>query len=172
MSGPSPLDERLAADGTADEQIALLGEDLGRFLEEGLLPQIKSRGVATGTLGGDRQGVAQGGAIEAMLREFVRGATGIRTADVTRRDQLATSAAQQRLQAAGVGLGALPGMLDVSQASVLGELAPWQALAAVLGGPTVLGSSSGFETSRGYSEERSSSSSKSKSFSLGFGGGG
>jgi hypothetical protein len=167
LGGPSPLDERLAAEGTADEQIAALGEDLGLFLNEELLPSIASRGVATGTLGGDRQGVAQGRAVESMLREFARGSTSIRTADVNRRDALATSAAQQRLQAAGIGLDSLPGMYDLAQAGILGELAPWQALAAVLGGPTVLGSSSAFETSRGYSEDRSES--KSKSFSLGFG---
>jgi hypothetical protein len=171
LGGPSAIDARLADTGTADEQVGALGEDLSRFLGEGLLPQLTSRGVATGTLGGGREGVERGLAAESVAREFARGSTAIRTGDVARRDQLATSSAQQRLGAAGVGLNALPGMYDVAQAGVLSELAPWQALSGVLGGPTVLGSSSSEDIAmaiaRSFAEDFSSSSSSSKSKSAG-----
>lgn len=174
LSGSDELDARLAETGNADELIALLGDDLGRFASEELLPQVTSRGVATGTLGGGRGEVAKGRIGEAMLREFASGSAAIRSADVTRRDQLAIAASQRKLNAAGVGLNALPGMFDVAQAGMLAELAPWMSLAQITGGPTVLGRSSSediaTEIARAFSEDFSSSSSKSKSFSLGIGG--
>lgn len=173
LQGPSAIDERLADPGTADAQIGDLGEDLARFFAEDLNPEITSRAVATGTLGGGRQGVAQGRAADAITREFARGSTAIRTADVTRRDQLAASAAQNRLGAAGVGLQALPGLLGVAEGGFSAELAPWMQLASVLGGPTVLGSSEDIasEISRAFGEDfsQSQSRSKSKSFSFGMG---
>lgn len=178
LQGPSALDARLGETGTADAQIGDLGEDLARFFAEDLNPEITSRGVATGTLGGGRQGVAQGRAAESVAREFARGSTAIRTADVTRRDQLATAAAQNRLGAAGMGLQSLPGLLGVAEGGFMAELAPWMQLSGVLGGPTVLGSSSSediaAEISRAFGEDFSSSQSKSKSksFSFGMGGGG
>lgn len=171
LAGSDELDARLAEEGTADEQIGLLGEDLARFASESLMPAITSRGVATGTLGGGRGDVAKGRVADSLLREFRGGSTAIRSADVTRRDQLAIAASQRKLQAAGIGLQSLPGTFDVAQAGVLGELAPWMGLSSVLGGPTVLGRSSSediaAEISRAFSEERSSSSSKSKGLSFG-----
>src|SRR5690606_22738907 len=69
-----------------DEQIAALGEDVGRFFREELNPAITTQAVASGTLGGGRQGVAQGLAAEAAGREFQRGATALRAADIAARD--------------------------------------------------------------------------------------
>lgn len=176
LSGPGALDERLADPGTADAQIGDLGSDLARFFAEDLNPEITSRGVATNTLGGGRQGVAQGRAADAVTREFARGSTAIRTADVTRRDELARAFDQQRLGAGSVGLSALPELLGVAEGGFTAEFAPWQQLASIYGGPTVLGSSEDFATemSRAFGEDfsQSQSRSKSKSFSAGFGGGG
>src|SRR5690606_26675544 len=64
VSGESPV---------LEEQIGALGSDLGRFFREELNPAITARAVAGGTLGGGRQGVAQGRAAESVAREFQRG---------------------------------------------------------------------------------------------------
>jgi hypothetical protein len=167
----SPLMARLSETGTADEQIRALGDDLGMFLREELNPAITSRGVATGTLGGGRQGVAQGRAVSSVAREFQRGATGIRTADVNRRDTLAGMLAEDQLGRASTGLAALPSLYGLAEGGLTAGLAPYAALSSILGGPTVLGESADFATStaRALSEETSQSKSKSKSFSFGLG---
>ncbi len=45
------------------------------------MPGITSEAVAGGALGGGRQGVAQGKAVESVGREFRRGSLEIRNAD-------------------------------------------------------------------------------------------
>jgi len=136
-----------------DEQIGGLGEDLGRFFREELNPAITSRGVATGTLGGGRQGVAQGRAAGDVAREFQRGSTALRVADQTQREALAVGNADRRLQSSATGLNALPGLLGVSQAGFGAELAPWEALAGIVGGPTTLSGSEQSSFSQSTAEE-------------------
>lgn len=159
------------------DQIDLLGEDLGRFFAEDLNPRITSGAVAGGTLGGGRQGVAQGRAAEAVTREFARGATDLRARDIAARDAAAGTLLSQRNQGAAIGLSALPALLGVAEGGFGAELAPWQALAAIMGGPTTLAGSealdvaSAVSSSFGKSEDRatSRSSSSSRSFNIGFG---
>lgn len=170
LSQESPLLARLNETGTADEQIAALGSDLGTFFREELNPAITSQGVATGTLGGGRQGVAQGKAASSIAREFQRGATGIRTADVARRDSLAGMLAGDQIDRAQAGLGALPMLFGLAEGGMTAGLAPYAALSQILGGPTVLGESSSYGAASSRSEETSQSKSKSKSFSFGMGG--
>lgn len=174
LNEESPITARLNEMGTADEQIGALGEDLGRFLREDINPELASRGVATGQLGGGRQGVAQGKAVSSIAREFQRGATGIRTADVARRDSLTGMLAEDRLGRAQTGLSALPSLYGIAEGGLTAALQPYAALSSVLGGPTVLGESSDYATSisRALSEDQSQSQSqskgKSKSFEFGF----
>lgn len=168
LEAESPLLARLSDTGTADEQIAALGGDLGQFLREEINPAITSQGVATGTLGGGRQGVAQGKAASSIAREFQRGATGIRAADVSRRDSLAGMLADDTLGRATAGLGALPGLYGLAEGGLTAGLAPYAALSQIIGGPTVLGDSSSYGISSSRGEDFSQSKSKSKSFSFGF----
>jgi hypothetical protein len=174
LEAESPIAARLSDTGTADEQIAALGADLGQFFREEVNPALTSRGVATGTLGGARQGVAQGRAVSSLAKEFQRGATAIRTSDVARRDSLAGMLADDGLARASTGLNALPGLFGLAEGGAMAGLTPYLALSQVLGGPTVLGESSDFAvgTSRALSEETSQSQSKSKSKSFSFGLGG
>ncbi len=147
--------------GFVDENIAALGEDLGQFFDEELLPGITSEAVGGGQLGGGRQGVAEGKAIESVGREFRRGSIDIRNADLNRRTGAATALSQNQISAAGVGLGAAGEQFDLAQAATLAPFSPFLTLAQILGGPTTL--------------SESQSSSKSKSLDLkfgGFGGGG
>lgn len=172
VSGESPV---------LKEQIAGLSEDLGAFFRDELNPAITSQAVGGGTLGGGRQGVAQGIASKEVATQFARGATALRSADVAARDAAARDLTALKTSAAGTGLGALPALLGVAQTGALADLAPFQALAGVFGGPTVVGQSSSFGTSDSgsiasqisdaFSESQSTSKSKgkSKSGSIGFG---
>lgn len=161
------------------QNIDALGEDIGKFFSEQINPEITSQAVAGGTLGGGRQGVAQGLAAEAAGKEFQRGALGLRTADMAQRDAAATNLGGLRSQAAGTGLSALPGLAGLAEFAATSPLAPFMALADIMGGPTVLGQSSSeseagdfatsFSESFGYSRANSSTDSTSKSIKLGFG---
>lgn len=171
ISGESPV---------LDEQIAALGDDLGQFFREEINPAITSEAVAGGALGGGRQGVAQGAASAAVGREFQRGATALRSQDIAARDAAAAALGQQRTTAAGTGLAALPGLQGIAEAGFSADLAPYAALASILGGPTVLtqAESSQFATAEdfarafsesfGFSQSQTQSTSKAKDFSLGF----
>ena len=165
LNEASPIQARLDETGTANEQIGALGEDLGKFYREQINPAITSQGVAGLTLGGGRQGVAQGLGVESINREFQRGSTAIRTADVTRRDSLAGMLAQDRLGRAQTGLNALPSLYGIAQGGATSSFLPSQSLAQILGGPTVLGESSAYGTQTSRAEDRSQS--KSKGFSFG-----
>jgi hypothetical protein len=177
--GAEYLEGRISGPGLADEQIGMLGEDLGRFMREELNPAIASRGVATGTLGGGRQGVAEGRAAEGLQREFTRGALEIRGNEQAQRDALAAQAAGIRQQGAGAGLAALPGMYGLAEAGAMAEMSPYQALAQIMGGPTTLttsgssqfGESQAFNIaeaiSQSFAEDWATSLSKGKSSSFG-----
>jgi hypothetical protein len=179
--GADYLARRLEGPGLADEQIGLLGEDLGRFLREEINPAITSQGVATGTLGGGRQGVAQGQAASAIAREFQTGAVGIRQAEQGERDELASRQAEIQRANAATGLDSLSGLYGIAQGGALAGLDPYAALSQILGGPTTLteSQSTSFsedqarsiaeQLSRSFGEDfaRSSSSARSSSGSFG-----
>lgn len=186
-AGEDYLASRLASGNPIlGEQIAGLGSDLGRFFREELNPAITSQAVAGGTLGGGRQGVAQGAAMREVGEQFTRGATALRAGDIAARDAAAQGLAGARTQAAGVGLSALPGLLGVAQTGSLSALAPFQALAGILGGPTVLTQARSEDTassisaseavaraiSQSFGEDFATSKSKSRSMSAGIGFGG
>lgn len=98
LAGPSFLASPVTARGvapvgvpgsTVEAEISQLETDLGRFFSEDLNPAITSEAVGGGGLGGSRQGVAQGKAAEAVLGEFARGTTDIRSRDIDRRISVA-----------------------------------------------------------------------------------
>ena len=124
--------------GFVEENIAALGEDLGQFFNEELLPGITSQAVGGGQLGGGRQGVAQGKAVESVGREFRRGALDIRNADLRRRQEAAGQLSAQRLSASQAGLTGVQQQFDLANAATLTPFSPFQTLASILGGPTVL----------------------------------
>jgi hypothetical protein len=184
--GSDYLEGRVAGDdGVLQEQIGALGDDLGSFFREELNPAITARAVGGGTLGGGRQGVAQGRAMAAVGEEFQRGATALRTADRTSRDAIASTLLQQRGSNAAAGLNALPGLASVAQAGFGAELAPWEALSSILGGPVTLAGSeqssyasseeiaraiaSSFGASEDFATSRSSSTGKSSGWNIGGG---
>jgi hypothetical protein len=161
-AGSNYLEGRLSGNNPVLEQeIAQLQEDTGRLFREEFNPAITSRAVAGGTLGGGRQGVAQGLAAESAARSFTQGATALRSRDIASRDAVAQSVAQNSLSAASTGLGALPSLLDVLERGSRSELGVYSQLSSILGGPTTLTSSdqSSFAESlaRSFGEQRSNS---------------
>lgn len=152
VSGESPV---------LQQQIDALREDTGRLFTDEFNPAITSHAVAGGTLGGGRQGVAQGMAMDSLTREFTRGATSLRANDVNARDAAAAQIATNSLSAASTGLGALPGLLDLKERGINSELGIFSSLSNILGGPTVLGESQSSEFSRSTAQSIAEAFSKS-----------
>ena len=178
-AGEQYLESRLGGNPQLDQQIDALGGDIGRFLSEEVNPAIRSRGVAAGAYGGGRQQVAQGKAAGAALEEFQRGAIDLRARDLASRDAAASELMTGRTAAAGTGLAALPDLFGLAQGGAQAGMAPYLALAQILGGPTVLQQSSSFDEStssaiaeamaRSFGEDFSSSSSSMSGKSKGWG---
>lgn len=138
VSGQFLTDRISGEGGFVDENIAALGEDLGQFFEEELLPGIQSDAIAGGQLGGGRQGVAQGKALEAVGREFRRGSLDIRTEDLRARTDAASRLSAQRLSASEAGLAGARTQFDLANAATLAPFSPFLTLAQIMGDPTVL----------------------------------
>ncbi len=164
--GTQYLQDRLGGDNEVlQQQIDLLGEDLGSFFNEQLLPGITTQAAGGGQLGGGRQGVAQGVATEEVGNQFTRGATALRAGDIAARDAAASTLSGNAImgaQTAFQGMGAMAGIADMGFSA---GMAPYERLAAIMGGPTVLGSSYGSSSdwAKAWSESFGSSSSKTKS---------
>lgn len=172
-AGEDYLQSRLTDTSARDAQLGALKSGLGELFRDEINPAITSRHVAGGTLGGGRQGVAQGVAAGKLGQAYQQGAASIFASDQAQRDQAAGTLISGRNQAAGIGLSALPSLYGIAEGGLNASLSPYAALSQVLGGPTVLGSSSSEEIaaalSRAFGEDFSSSSSKSKSLSFGLG---
>ncbi len=152
------LQSRVAGESPVlGEQISSLGEDIGQFFNQQILPGISSEAIAGGGLGGGRQGVAEGIAAQDAGREFQRGATSLRAADIQQRDQAAALLGQQRLEGANIGLGGLSGLAGIADFGFGAELAPFERLSAILGGPTVVGEASSFSSAEDFARAFASS---------------
>lgn len=156
-SGSAYLENRLSANNPVlEQQISQLQADTGRLFREELNPAITARAVSGGTLGGARQGVAQGLAAEGAARVFTQGATALRAGDIASRDAAAQSIATNSLNAASTGLGALPSLLDILQRGNNAELGAYSQLSQIMGGPTTLTTAQSL--ARSYGEQSSQSS--------------
>jgi hypothetical protein len=155
-AGEDYLTKRLSGSDSSvlDSQISALGSDLGTFLTENVNPILTGNAVAAGQLGGGRQGVAQGQAIKGSLKEFAAQAANLRAADITARDQAATSLIDLQQKGSATALQALPQLASLG--SGVSALDPYLAASQVLGGPTVLTQSQGQSSEFGqqYSEQQ------------------
>lgn len=182
--GTKYMESRLSGDNAVlQEQIDLLGEDLGQFFAEEINPAITADAIGGGALGGGRQGVAQGAAAAALGEEFRRGVTALRAGDIAARDAVASQVAGNALTGAETGLASLPGLLGIAEQGTFAGIEPYERLAAILGGPTVLTSAASesesssfgtaedfaraFAASFGRSKSSTESGSKSRAFSFG-----
>lgn len=157
------------------EQIDALGSDLGNFFSNQINPEITSAAVGGGQLGGGRQGVAQGQAATAVGEQFRRGVTELRAGDMAARDAAAGTLAQNSIEGALTAFQGIPGLLGTADIGFGAQLAPFERLAAILGGPTTLNASNSsssdfsqsFSNSFGVSRANSSSSGRSLNFGSG-----
>lgn len=176
-AGEDYLQSRLTDTSSRDAQLDVLQQRMGTLFTEDLNPAITAKHVAGGSLGGGRQGVAQGQAIGRVQREFAAGAS-----DIIGKDQAAKDAAAVQLMAgqntaATTGLNALPQMLQLAQAGFGADLSQYSTLSDILGGPLALTDSQSTDEATsesvaraisqalGFSYGESQSTSKSKSFS-------
>lgn len=168
------------SDAAAEAQIGVLGSNLGRFFNEQLMPGITGRGVATGTLGGSRQGVAIGRAAGEVANSYSSGVAAILASSQAARDAAAGTLGAQSISASGAGLSSLPSLLGLSQAGANAGLSPYLTLSQIIGGPTVLGESGSQSTSSdmataisqaissSFGTSQSTSTSKGRSFGFSF----
>lgn len=168
-AGEDYLQSRLTSTETRDQQLGALKTGLGELFRDEINPAITSRAVAGGTLGGGRQGVAQGVAAGKLGTAYTKGAADIFASDQAAKDAAAGTLISGRNTAAGIGLSSLPSLFSVAEGGLNAASLPYATLAGILGGPTVLGSSSEVAAalSRAFGEDFSSSSSKGKGFSFG-----
>jgi hypothetical protein len=168
-SGQSYEQDRLSHPNAAlDQQISALAGDENQFLTNTALPGIATNSIASGSLGNDRQGVAQGVAISAANKDFLSQAATLRANDVNQRDAVAANLAGQTLQGASTGLGSLPSLMDLLTNSSAPELGIYKNLAGVLGGPTTLTQ----QYSKSFSQNTAQSSGQASGKSINISGGG
>jgi hypothetical protein len=140
-AGTSYLNDRLNNNNVADQQIQQLQTDTSNLFSQQLNPQITADAVAGGNLGGGRQGVAQGMAMQTLADNFSKQAVAIRSGDQSAKDAAAAQVAQNSLSSASTGLGALPGLLSVASTGANADMDVYGKLAQIFGGPTTLSSS-------------------------------
>ena len=133
-------------------QINLLGQDIGQTFNQQILPGIQSEAIGAGQLGGGREGVAQGLGIQSALGEFQRGASTLRSDDINRQlaaaGQLGQLGLGQQAQTAGqlgqagqLNLGAidsLQSLFNLGLAPFAAEFGGLEQLAGIIGDPTIL----------------------------------
>lgn len=101
-------------------QIQGLGEDIGQFFNQQILPGINNEAGGYGQYGGARHSIGQGLAGQDALRQFSRGATELRAGDY------ANGPARARE------------LYNLGMAPYSAQFQPLQMLAQLLGSPTVL----------------------------------
>ena len=165
-------------DPALQNQIGQLGSDITRQFEQ-LLPSITNQAVGGGQLGGGRQGVAQGLLGQSSIDAFQRGATDLRFQDLNRQlgaagtlgglqGQAATSlgglgqagfqGAGQLQQQGALGAGqlnlggqqALQGQFNLGMQPFAAQFGPLQALAQILGDPSILSQQSSTGSGKGF----------------------
>lgn len=182
-AGAGFLEDRLQrSDELTQEQIDLLGEDIGRFLSEDVNPAITSGGVSASTLGGSRGEVQRGIASRGASEAFARGASDIRLGAQAQNDSIAQFLAGNETERLGSALTQMPGLFGLAEAGTFAGLSPFMLLSQIMGGPTTLTDSTsfseqfgesfgldfGFDQTTGRAGSQSSSSSSSASVNFGF----
>ena len=131
------------------QNVDLLGQDLNRQFSNQLLPQIQGSAIASGSLGGGRQGVAEGLAAQGISDAFARGSADIRNNALAQAQQAASTGGNLLGQGIQTAFGAAPGLVNLGLSPFQSAFLPLQNLAGLLGNPAILNrgsqSSSGFQ---------------------------
>ena len=154
----------IGSEDNTQAQLDALKSSVGDFYNETLLPGVVNEGVGSGNLGGGRDAVATAMAAKTAGGQFSQGAA-----------QIIGNAANQRIAANTAGLNALPSVYGIASQGAQAGLAPYLALAQILGGPTTLTSSQSTNFAKAisdslglsYDTSQSSGSSHNTSFNIG-----
>ena len=144
-------------------QTGQLSDVLSQQFNEQINPAITSQAVGGGTLGGGRQGVAQGLGIQGQQRALAAGNVGFQTADAARSQQAAQAGGQLFGQGAQAQAGLLPGLQQLLAGPQNQQLQSLMGLISGIGAPTVLNQQSAFD------QAQATSTGKSSGFNVGFG---
>ena len=121
-------------------QTAALESGLGSLFQNQINPAITSNSISAGQMGGGRAGVAQGVAAGEMANAFQQGHAAI------------TGQANQQAGNAAQALNNLgQSFFGMSGQAGMGQMAPLQMLAQILGSPTILSQQQSTGTSKGKS---------------------
>jgi hypothetical protein len=146
--GGDYINSRLGPNDPAlQAQLEALKSGLGSLFNDELNPAIRSDGVATGTLGGGGNGVAQGVAAGKVSDAYQQGAASLLASSQQQRDALALGANANATTAATAGIAGLPALLGISQAKASAPLLSQSLLQQILGGPTTLTNATGTSVS-------------------------
>jgi hypothetical protein len=139
-----PLRDFTLDDSLIEGQISALGTDINEQLQRflGGAGGLGSNFALGGTLGGGRQQVQEGIATGEAARAFATESAGLRGADVAQRQRLgldqATSLSNLLGQGQIAGLDNLQGLFNLGISPFGAEFGPLEALAGIIGDPTVL----------------------------------
>jgi hypothetical protein len=166
-AGTDALQARIGDTSARDTQLGALKTQLGDFFNEQVIPGINSQGIAAGTFGGSRDAVAQSMAAKAVGGQFAQGAASIIGTDQAQRDQAAAQLGQLNVQGGQAGLSSLSSLYGLAQGGATAGLVPYQLLAQIMGGPTVLGQSSSSSIAKAISDSFNNQGSQSYGFDFG-----
>jgi len=172
------------------QQIGQLGQNIGQNLQRNILPGINQGFAGAQQRGSSRHGIAQGLALQGAQQQFQEGATGLYSNAYNQGQQAANQLAQYGQQGQ-YGQGALAqqnygtlGQLGAANAQIgqnqyMAQFQPFQIGQQIVGAPSLLSNSYGYDNSQafGLDQSQSQSTSKSKNKSKGsganiYGGGG
>jgi hypothetical protein len=124
-----------------NQQIGNLGQQLGDFFNNQLMPGIAGQAVDVGGFGGARQGVAQGAAAGHVAQQFQQGSTDL-MANAYGNAQNAAGQQTQAMLGANSALGGMAGdAFNLGMSPYNAAWGPLQQQAGLLGGPAMLSQS-------------------------------
>jgi len=142
-------------------QTGQLSDVLGQQFLEQINPAISRGAQGVGQLGGGRQGVAQGLAIQGQQRALAQGNVQFQQADAARSQQAAQAGGSLFGQGTQAGLAALPGLQGLLAMPQQQQLMSLLGLGQAIGDPNVL--------SQQTAQNQAQSTGQSSSFNVGLG---
>jgi hypothetical protein len=131
-------------------QAASLQSGLGQMFRQEMMPALKSNAIASGGFGGGRQGIAEARGAGQLADAYTKGYGDI------------VAGANATALGAGELAGSLGGQIyNLGMMPSMAGFAPLQAMAGLLGSPTVLQSSMGRSSGKGGSHSEGKMKSKS-----------
>lgn len=153
-AGSEYLSSRLEGNELLDDQISQLGTDINDYYSNTINPNLRRNSAATGTLGGGRQGVAEGVSARAQGEQFAEGALKLRVDDMALRDSAANDLMTGTNQAAATGIAGLSSLFGLSQEAAGGAgLDAFSQLSQILGQQQVLTDSQSTSSSMSTSQQ-------------------